>query len=63
MQTATATIQNMPRITKRAETPITKPVSRAEARRLGDEHAISLIEEAVKAESVSLDEVFKVLRG
>ena len=46
---------------KCAESPV-NPLSRAEARRLGDLHAISLIEEAVKSKSVSIEDVFKVLR-
>ena len=61
MQTATVTTPVMSGTKKCAESPV-NPLSRAEARRLGDLHAISLIEEAVKSKSVSIEDVFKVLR-
>ena len=60
METAVITPQNMP------YTPIitkqNKPLSRAEKRQLGDEHAISLIEEGLKGEFISEEEFLQFLR-
>ena len=54
VDTATHSISDMP---KRAKTPV-KPLNE---RDLGDAYFISLIEEAVKSERVSLEEVMEVL--
>ena len=49
-------------IRKREKTPENKPLSRSEAQILGDLHAISLIEEALKCkERVSREDIFKIL--
>ena len=61
METVTTTTHNMPRALNRTKTP-DKPLSRAEARRLGDLHAISLIEEGLKGEYISEEEFLKFLR-
>ena len=60
METAVITPRNIPYIPKRAQTPV-KPLSSAETRRLRDEYAISLIDEALKEERVSFEEVMNSL--
>ncbi len=47
---------------KREVKPENKPLAPAEKRRLGDLHAISLIEEGLKTEDISIDEFLKFLR-
>ena len=61
METAVITPRNIPYIPKRGQTPA-KPLSPAESRRLRDEYAISLIDEALKEERVSFEEVMNSLR-
>jgi len=48
--------------TPKRETPLSKPLSSAEARRLGDEYAISQIEEGLKSGFTSREQVMKSLR-
>ena len=61
MQTATITSPVTTSSPKRAETT-SKPLIRTEARRLGDLHAISLIEEGLKSGRVSREQVMKSLK-
>jgi len=61
METAVITTPNTKYAHKRTET-LSKPLSRAEARRLGDLHAISLIEEGLKGEYISEEDFLKFLR-
>ena len=62
METASfITPRTSPYVRKREATPESKPLSRAEARRLGDLHAISLIEEGLKGEYISREEIMRIL--
>jgi len=63
METASITTQNTKYATKRTETEtLSSPLSRAETRRLGDAHAISLIEEGLKGEYINEEDFLKFLR-
>jgi len=46
---------------KKRETPLSKPLSRAEAHKLGDEYAISQMEESLKSGFVSREKIMKTL--
>jgi len=62
METAVITPSALSYTPKREVKPKNKPLSRAEAQRLGDLHAISLIDEALKCkERVSREAIFKIL--
>ena len=61
METVVIPANNAPYTMQRPKTS-TMPLNRTETRRLEDEYAISLIEEGLKSESVSLDEVLNFLR-
>ena len=62
METAVITSRPSSYAPKREVKPENKPLTRAEKRRLGDLHAISLIEEGLKTEDISIDEFLKFLR-
>ena len=62
MESAVITPRALSYTSKREVKPENKPLSRAKAKRLGDLHAISLIEEGLKTEDISLDEFLKFLR-
>jgi len=62
MATAVTTAESIPYTSKRDTTQVKPAVNASEKRRLGDEYAISLIEEAIKSERVSREEVMRSLR-